>query len=333
MSKQVNKELYSQFLLATFGRHSAVWLSELLNQQPAHDSFTRWLSTVKLRPHIIWEYVKPLVDQNSGYLIIDDSVLDHWYGKDMELVCKLYSGTHHRIVNGIGLVSLVWNKHRIIDSAEHLITDFRVYALGSDGKTRHEHCQEMLTQAKERGFIKQIVLMDGWYSATKTLKLIRSAGWVFVAAIKSNRQVSTCPHVYQSVAQLATENGIICWLKQFGQIKLFKLVRPDTDDIEYLATNDCSLTAPDVRDASVRRWKIEEYHRGAKQATGLEECQALNQRAQRNHILCSILAFLALEKWRLDNDISWYEAKQQLIADALREYLKHPTIPLLQPST
>lgn len=326
--KQTTKELYAQFLLSTFGRHSALFLSELLENNPAHDSFTRWLSSTKLKPAILWEYVSRLVDRNRGFLIVDDSVLDRWYAKDIELLNFLYSGTHHKVVKGIGLVSLLWNSRHDPEHAEHLITDFRIYGPKYDGKDKHEHARDMLTSAHLRGFRNVTVLMDSWYGATKTLKLVDKLGWTFVTGIKSNRQVSVA-HEYRSVADLATPQGVDCWMKAYGWVKVFAVVNPCTGDSEYLATNDRSLSSPDVRMAHVRRWKIEEYHRGAKQVTGLEKCQARNQRAQRNHILCSILAFLALEKWRLETGVSWYEAKQQLIAYAIKEYLKSPSIPLL----
>ena len=81
------------------------------------------------------------------------------------------------------------------------------------------------------------------------------------------------------------------------------------------------------------RWKIEEYHRGLKQATGIERCQARKARIQRNHILCSILAFVALEVRRLNTGTSWYQSKREIINHALAEYLKKPFIPLPQTST
>lgn len=327
MANKANKELYSQFLLATFGRHSAVWLSELLNNQPAHDTFTRWLKKTKLRPHIIWEYTQELIDKTTGYLILDDTVLDKWYAKDIELVQSQYSGTHHRLVKGIGLVTLLWNSGSQPAQAEHITVDFRVYARKYDGKTKNQHARDMLEMAYLRKFTPQVVLMDCWYAATKTLKLINNLEWIFIAALKANRQMSLVPKEYRPVADIATSGGIVCHMKKYGKVKVFKLVKTNSD-VEYLATNDLSSTAPDVRNAAARRWKIEEYHRGAKQVTGSECCQARNQRAQRNHILCSILAFLALEKWRLETGVSWYEAKQQLIAYALRQYLKQPTIPL-----
>jgi putative transposase len=326
---RTNKELYSQFLLSTFGRYSMVWLARLLDNQPAHDSWTRWLTNTKLRPSIIWEDVREMVDLSGGYLIVDDTVSDKWYAKQIEMVKNQYSGTHHRLVNGINVVSLLWTKHLEPERAEHITVDFRVYAPRYDGKSKHHHARDMLESAFYREFVSPIVVFDSWYTATKTLKLINNdLKWTFVGAIPSDRQVCTEPKAYRSVDQLATKSGIVCWMKKYGQVKVFKLVRPDKGDIEYLATNDLSLTAPVARAACKCRWKIEEYHRGAKQLTGLENCQARSQRAQRNHILCSIMALLALEQWRLERGIPWYEAKQRLIAEAVSHYLKNPTIPL-----
>lgn len=330
-----NKDLYSHFLLSTFGRHSIIWLARLLDNQPSHDSWTRWLSNAKLRPRIIWEDVQKKVDLSSGYLVIDDSVADKWYSKQIDLVKRQYSGTHHRLVDGIGVVSLLWTKSLEIERAEHMVVDFRIYAPKYDGKSKHEHARDMLESALYRGFVSPVVVMDGWYSATETLKFIhRELKWAFVVALAHNRQVKKdVGEDYRSVADFSTASGKECWMKAFGKVKVFKLVRPKDGDIEYLATNDLSLTAPDVRTACACRWKIEEYHRGAKQLTGLERCQFRNQRAQRNHILCSIRALLALEQWRLERGISWYETKQQLITESLSQYLKAPTIPLVRAST
>jgi hypothetical protein len=333
--KTPNKDLYSQFLLSTQGRYSMVWLSHLLDNQPAHDSWTRWLNTTKLRPSILWEEVHELVDQSTGYLIVDDSVIDKWYAKAMDLVKFQYSGTHHRQVDGINVVSLLWTQSLDPerDPAEHIPIDFRIYAPDYDGKDKHCHAQDMLESAFHRGFENQTVVMDAWYDNTKTMKLIDGMDWNFVNAIKSSRLISPKPKHYESVADYATLSGRLGWMKKYGQVKVFKRVRRKPDDIEYLATNDLSLSAPVARDACKCRWRIEEYHRGTKQLTGLENCRFQSQRAQRNHILCSIRALLALEKWRLDRGIAWEEAKQQLVAEALAHYLKDPHIPLAKATT
>lgn len=328
----INKELYCQFLIASQARYSMLGLAELLNNHPAHDSFTRWLKNVKLKPHIIWEYAENLVDKNSGYLIVDDCVLDKFFGRTIEPVSIQYSGLHHTQVYGIGVVNLLWtNKKQFAEeTSEHIPVDFRIFDKKRDGKTKNEHCQDMITLAMERGFKNITVLMDCAYSDLKTLKLVHRSGWKFVTGLKGNRVVSLAPHEYRSVAEIATEEGIVVHLKKFGFIKLIKLVNPKSGDIDYLATNDLSLTSPDIRKANACRWKVEEYHRGTKQTTGIENCQARLQRAQRNHIFCSSLTFLALEKHRLEKGCSWYESKQRIITDALKDYLEKPFIPLPQ---
>jgi putative transposase len=46
--------------------------------------------------------------------------------------------------------------------------------------------------------------------------------------------------------------------------------------------------------------------------------------AQKNHIALAIRAFVRLEAYRLKIDISWFEAKQVIIRQAIRAYLKNP---------
>ena len=37
------------------------------------------------------------------------------------------------------------------------------------------------------------------------------------------------------------------------------------------------------------RWKIEKFHRGVKQVSGIEKCQSRPGRIQRTHIACAIM--------------------------------------------
>jgi hypothetical protein len=47
--------------------------------------------------------------------------------------------------------------------------------------------------------------------------------------------------------------------------------------------------------------------------------------AQKNHIALAIRAFVRFEAYRLKKGISWFEAKQVIIRQAIRTYLKNPT--------
>nr|WP_265307544.1 hypothetical protein [Verminephrobacter eiseniae] len=56
-------------------------------------------------------------------------------------------------------------------------------------------------------------------------------------------------------------------------------------------TRDCSSAA---RDACGLRWKIGQFHREAKQLTGIGRCQCRKARIQRNHIACAVLVWSRL---------------------------------------
>jgi len=291
----------------------------------AHDTVTRFLSGTKLTPKHLWEYSCKFVDLNNGYLVCDDTVLDKWYGENIRLTRWQYSGTHHRIVHGVGVTTLLWTQ-----SNQHIPVDFRIYAPEQDGATKNEHFREMLALAKHRRIKPQAVVMDSWYSSLDTLHQINDYNWIFIAGLKSNRVVNTAPgrqnkHHIKDLP--IPDEGRIVHLKKFGQVKVFRITTTD-GRVEYYATNKLTSSSPDIRDAAARRWKIEEYHRGLKQTTGIENCQSRTARSQRTHIYCSILSFLALEKKRLEDGITWYESKRRIIADSLFLYLKQPLIPL-----
>lgn len=115
-------------------------------------------------------------------------------------------------------------------------------------------------------------------------------------------------------------------IKAVGFVKVFKIVHSQTGDIEYLATNDLDMNLVDIRKVAAHRWKIEGYHRGLKQTVGIEYCQARNQRSQRTHIFCSLLAFVTLEVKRLNSGVTWYQSKRDVIQSAMRYYLEKPSI-------
>ncbi len=329
VKRKCSKESYCQFLISAQTNFTATQFASLVSDT-AHDSITRFLSRIKLTPKIIWEYSQKFVDKDKGYLIADDTVLDHPYGERIGLAKWQYSGAHHDVVFGIGLVTLLWT-----NSDEHIPIDFRLYAKVDDGKTKNQLFREMLIKAHQRKFTPKAVLMDSWYSVSDTLHLINNYGWIFICGLQSNRIVATgkgkSNHFKLNELEKAgidiPDEGKILHLQKFGKIKIFRFITPK-GKMDYLATNNLDFSLDDIQKVYAKRWKIEEYHRGLKQTVGIEMCQSRTKRAQRTHIFCSILSFLALEKKRMEGNISWYEAKRKIISDALFSYLKQPMIPL-----
>ena len=122
------------------------------------------------------------------------------------------------------------------------------------------------------------------------------------------------------------QKGKVLHLKDYGSVYIIPVTKKGK--VEYLASNNLTLSRSDIRDAAAKRWRVEEYHRGLKQTVGLAKCQSRRSRSQRTHIFCSILSFLALEKKRIEEGITWYEAKRKIMSDSLFFYLKSPFISL-----
>lgn len=249
---------------------------------------------------------------------MDDTTLDKPYAKKMDLVYRQYSGKHHSVVNGINITTLVWT-----DGNSVIPVDFRIYDNYNDGKTKNDHLQDMLEKAKERGFRPDFVLFDSWYSSLDNLKKIRGHGWHWLTRLKKNRLVN--PDKTKNV-QISTidipSDGRNVHLKGYGFVKVFRIVSKDGDE-EHWATDLIDMEEPDRKELARKSWKIEEYHRGIKQFCGVERCQARNGKSQRTHILFSIRAFLRLEVERIRTARSWFESKQSVIRNAIKEYIKY----------
>jgi hypothetical protein len=74
------------------------------------------------------------------------------------------------------------------------------------------------------------------------------------------------------------------------------------------------------------RWKIEQFHREAKQVTGIERCQCRSGRIQRNHIGCAMLVWVRLKEVATQLGKTIYQAKFGQFSDYLIQQLKSPSI-------
>jgi hypothetical protein len=288
-------------------------------QAPAHDAFTRLLHRLEPEPDVLWAEAAPLVDGGGGVLVLDDSVLDKPYAKRMELVARQWSGKHKRVVWGIGLVTLLWT-----DGEALIPCDYCLYDKAGDGRTKNDHARALLDTAKDRGLAPDMVLFDSWYASLANLKAVRGHGWHWTTQLKGNRAVNPDGTGNRRLDECAiAEAGTRVHLQGYGFIVVFRIVSTD-GDTEYWATSDLAMGAGQRQKYSELAWGIEVYHRGLKQHCGVERAQVRAARAQHNHILCALRAFLRLEQHRLVTGVSWWEAKTSIIREAVRLYLAQP---------
>ena len=316
---------YIQFLVATQKTCSCTEAARVQPESafaPAHDSFTRLLHRLEPDPETLWSEAEPLVEKARGVLVIDDSTLDKPHSRHLDLVTRHWSGKHHDVVLGINLITLLWT-----DGDRKVPVDYRLFSK-ADGKTKHDHFWEMLLMARGRGFSPKYVLFDGWYASLENLKQVRDHGWRWLTRLKGNRQVTPEDRAPRTLDEVAfVEAGVVVHLRGYGPVRVFRIDAPD-GVAEYWATGDLG-TEPGMRmHYAELGFAIENYHRESKQNCGVERPQARSERAQRNHIGLALRAFLRLEWHFFTTGVSGFEAKLRLVRDAVRSYLRRPSITL-----
>ena len=217
------------------------------------------------------------------------------------------------------------NKYKNVSDEKEFINPLNSIDILAEklGKDKNDLFLEMFKRAVNRGFKLRYVLMDSWYGSVKNFKFMREQGWHFICNLKSNRKVSVAKGTYVSIQDLKLANKQVMkvWLKEYGNILVCKLVAKN-GDITYLATSDLSLTDyDDLTGHFSHRWKIEEFHRGIKQTTGIEKCYSIKSRSQQTHIFAAFRAFFKLEITRLKEGTSWYEQKISITRNSVVNYL------------
>jgi hypothetical protein len=327
---------YCQYLLSSQVNYTLTNLAEHLKNF-SHDTINRYLKGQKLPPRLLFEQVQPLLELDpEAYLIFDDTVLDKSFGPKIEVVRKQWSGNGKGVIRGIGVVSCVY----VNPKTEHFwIVDYRIFDPDTDGLSKLDHVEEMLRSAEHRHLAFRAVLMDSWYATKDLMLLIDGMQKTFYCPLKSNRQVddSGGEHPYQRVDALAwskqeLKGGKLIKIKGFPKdykVKLFRVVL-SSKRTEWIVTNDLSRDSThETQEVRGVRWKIEEFHREAKQLTGIESCQCRAGRIQRNHVACALLVWSRLKDLAYQSGQTIYRIKRGLLHDYLVQQLKNPSVEMV----
>jgi len=308
--------IYRTFLQVTCVRHSCLALSEVSPVEMSHDSASRWLQSQNFRPHEVWKIARKNIDPHEpGLLVVDDTVLDKNRSKEIDLVHRQYSGNEHGIISGIGLVNLVYYGFK---SNQLIPIDYRVNNKDDDGKTKNDHCREMLKLAKKRLPAVTTVAMDAWYSSLGNLKAIRELGMTWVAGLKKNRRVNK-KEVLEKLQ--VPEEGLRLHLRGYGWITVFRFVAKN-GRTDYIGTNMENPSRDSIEKIFRSRWEVEVYHRELKQTCGIERCRARTGRAQRNHIFLAIAAWFEKHMRRCLEGVTLYHQQWNVIKPAIATQMR-----------
>lgn len=335
MSKLTHLD-YCQFLLVSQVNYTQTYFADH-SEHFSHDRINRLMRTAKLTPRELRQMVRQeLVLSQNGYILFDDTVLDKRHSFAIELVRRQWSGNEKKVIKGIGIVTCVYVNP---DTQQFWLIDYRIFDPDRDGRSKLDHVLDMwrtILYVEKLPF--RTVLMDSWYATMDIMKTIEKAGKIYYCPLKSNRQVSESPDApYHRVDSLTWSDvelaaGKMVHLKKFPkghQLKLFRIVL-SSQRTDYVVTNDPSQDSTDAtREESAIRWKIEQFHREAKNVTGLESSQCRSQRAQRNHIACAMLVWVRLNHLAQQTQETVYQLKQGLLDSYMCQQLRHPSISML----
>lgn len=334
-------DLYTDYLISSFGQVTATGLSRLLNGAVSHDQVTRFLSREPKRSADLWRIAKPLVrsiETETGVIVIDDTIEEKEYTDENELVCWHFDHSKGRNVKGINFLSALYvTEQGALPVAFDLVTKMEAYVDEKTGDLRrkssiskNERYRRLLRIVVHNQIKFRYVVNDSWYSSADNMKMVkRDLKREFVMPLKSNRKVALAREEkargqYKAVSQLELplDAALEVWLEEVDfPLLLTKQVFTNDDLSEgvlYLVTSDMTLPFDRIQQLYQRRWSVEEYHKSLKQNASLERSPTRTATTQRNHLFSSLCAYLKLESLKWQTKLNHFALKSKIYQSALK---------------
>jgi hypothetical protein len=110
-------DIYTDYLICSFGLTTATGLARLLDGEISHDQVTRLLSSPAKTGADLWRVVKPLVRQvesEDGVLIFDDSIEERPHTDENASVCWHWDQAKERNVKGINFITAFYSSFQVL---------------------------------------------------------------------------------------------------------------------------------------------------------------------------------------------------------------------------
>ncbi len=333
-------DLYSDYLLASFGATTATGLSELLESDVSHDQVTRHLSGTRKTSADLWHIVKRFVrkvQSKTGVLIIDDSIEEKPYTDENEIVCWHYDHSKDRNVKGINFVTALYHSQAVsLPVGFHLVAKTEKYI---DKKTEKEKRRSRVSKNEiARGLIEQAVknqipfrfcLFDSWFASYENMMFIKhEQERDFICPLKTNRKVAwsvadKLKGQFQRVDTLELEERATREVYLEGVDFPLLLVRQvftnedGSKGILYLVASETTLSFDDITTSYQRRWHVECYHKSLKQNVSLAKSPTQTETTQTNHFFAALCGFIKLEMLKVESKMNHFALKSKLYIKAL----------------
>ena len=334
-------DLYTDYLISSFGPTTATGLSRMLDGQVSHDQVTRLLAAPPKNSADLWREVKPLVrhiERPDATLSIDDSIGEKPFTDDNDIVCWHWSHSFDRHVKGIEFLTAFYHVGDVsLPISFDLVEKTQEYV---DPKTGQLKRRSPLSKNQRYGMLLRIavhnqvpfqyVLNDMWFASADNMKYVkRDLKKDFIMPLKRNRKVAVSEETkrrgqYLAVSSLdlPTDTTREIWLEGVPfAVLLVKQVFINDDGstgVRYLVTSDLTLTFDRLTKLFHKRWGIEVYHKSLKQNTSLEKSPTRTETTQRNHLFASLCAYVKLERLKIKTKLNHFALKSKLYLSAMK---------------
>lgn len=167
---QTTLDLYTDYLLSSFGQTTATGLARLTDGAVGYDAVTDLLNRLQGDNRTLWQHVKPLIRQlqePDGVLLTDDSIAHKSYSDENGLITTHYDHTSGQYVRGINFVSLLYQTTKgqrplsfeSVIKVQQCELKTRKVVWRSE-RTKHQMFQDMMRQAHPNAVPFRYVLAD-----------------------------------------------------------------------------------------------------------------------------------------------------------------------------
>jgi hypothetical protein len=334
-------DLYTDYLLSSFGPTTATGLAALLDGQLSHDQVTRLLASAPKNSADLWKIVKPLVravESPEATISIDDSISEKPYTDENDIIAWHWSHTFERHVKGLEFLTAYYQVEGvslpiafdIVEKTEQYVDPKTKKAKRRSPVTKNQRYLTLLRVAIHNQVQFRYVLNDVWFASADNMKYVKTIlKKDFIMPLKSNRKVALSEggirrgrYLAVSTLDFPANAPREVWLESVPfPLLLIKQVFTNEDGstgVRYLVTSDLTLSNDQIAKLFQKRWGIEVYHKSLKQNASLEKSPTRTETTQRNHLFASLCAYVKLERLKIKTQRSHFALKSKLYLSAVK---------------
>jgi len=331
-------DLYSDYLISSFGLTTATGMSTTLDGAVSHDDVTRFLSERPYSNKDLWKLVKPTIRQietDDGILAVDDTIEEKLYTDENDIIAWHYDHVFNRNVKGVNILNMLYhNDQATVPLGYSIVKKDVCFTDPKTGKqkrkssvTKNEQARELIGAAVSNQVKFRYCLADSWFGSQENMEFIVGKGKHFIFALKSNRTVAESKEdklqgIFHTVESLAweentTKTGYLKGMDMLVNITRQVFTNGDgSSGVLYLATSDLTLGYTDITTIYQKRWKVEEYHKSIKSNLGLAKSPTKRVKTQGNHFFAATYAYHKLERLARASNLNHFALKTKLYLKA-----------------